>query len=212
MTQCDGFDGTSRVAGYGLLLRDAGVVAHRNALNGVDGRDGIGTGKIAAHGRLVDLGDVGCHLWDDRNGDITLYVCRVESDEFGVLADVGAHAGQSHLGTGEVKLHSITSCAFRHFGQHNPLSLGLSHDGSDDDFGGIIFLQSFQDVEIHAYWVLAQLFHVAETVEVTIVIGVDCIETGRHFVDVLHADGLVENAAPSCLEGTCHHLVVGTDG
>ena len=36
------------------------------------------------------------------------------------------------------------------------------------------------------------------------------IETGRHLMNLLHADGLVEHATPPGIKGPCHHLVVRT--
>lgn len=36
------------------------------------------------------------------------------------------------------------------------------------------------------------------------------IETGRHLLDLLQTDGLIEDTCPACIEGMGHHLVVGT--
>ena len=40
----------------------------------------------------------------------------------------------------------------------------------------------------------------------------DGIETGRHFLDILHTDGLVKHACPPCLKGMRHHLIISADG
>ena len=84
-----------------------------------------------------------------------------------------------------------------------PLNSMLSFFGSRvtqagyDHFGRIVLLQPTQNVEIDLVGVLAQLLHVAETGKRRTFF--DGIETRRHLVDVLFADGLVEDACPAHL-------------
>ena len=167
---------------------------------------------MGGHGGLVDLGDVGRHLGDDRYLDIMLHVGRVEQHQLRVLSHVAAHASQLHLRAGEIQLHRVDAGLFSHFRQRDPLRLGVAHDGGHDDFVGIVLFQPQQNVEVHLHGILAQLLHVAEAEEIGAARLVDGIEARRHLADVLHADGLVEHACPSCFEGTRHHLVVGADG
>ena len=136
----------------------------------------------------------------------------VESHQLGVLAYIAAHASQTHLRTREIQLHSINPCSLGHLGQFNPLLLGRTHDGGNDNLVGVVLLEPAQDVKIHFDGILAQLLHVAQGGEITLVtLTVQDIKARRHLVDVIQADGLVEDACPAGIKGTGHHLVVGAD-
>ena len=97
VAQGDGLDGTPGVAGDSQSVAHGCLRRHGHALDGVDGRNGVGTGEVGSHGRLVDVRDVGRHFRNDGNLHRALHVGGVEGDEFGVLTHVAAHAGQSHL-------------------------------------------------------------------------------------------------------------------
>ena len=89
-TQRDRLDCLAAISRYGKLIVYCCLCRHCHALNGIDGGDSIGTGKIAPHGRLVDLCDIRSHLRDDRDADIAFHIGRVERDEFGILPNVAA--------------------------------------------------------------------------------------------------------------------------
>ena len=208
-----GLDSTAGEARHRLTSGNGRTLVHGDALDGVDGRDGIGIGKVGCHGRIVDMGDVGRHLRNDGNADMALHVGSIEQHQLRVLPHVAAHARQSHLRTGEVQLDGIDTRILGHLRQFYPLLLGLSHDGGNDNLRGVVLLQSAEDVKVHLHGVLAQLLHIAEAIEVAVdAIAVDGIETWRHFLDFLKTNGLVIHTGPSCLESTRHHLVVRTDG
>ena len=122
--------------------------------------------KIGCHGRLIDLSDVGCHLGDDGNGNITFYVCGVEQYQFRILSHVAAHASQSHLRTGEIQFHSIAACFFSHLSEFYPFFLKFSHDAGHYNFCRVVLLQTVKNVEVNLVGVLAQLFHVTKGIEV----------------------------------------------
>ena len=210
IAQGNGLHRAAAVSRERLLLAHGSLRRHRHALDGVDGRDGVGTGKEGSHGGLVDLRDVGRHLRYDGNLHRPLHVGRVEGHELGVLPHVATHAGQSHLRAREVQLHSVASRILSHLCQLNPLFLVLAHDAGHHNLRGVVLLQAAQDVEVHLIGILRQLLHVAEAGERRALS--DSVETGRHLVDVLLADGLEEDATPPCLERPRHHLVVGADG
>ena len=193
------------------MARHLGIVGHGDRLDGVDGRDGIGTGEEGRHRRMIDMGDVGRHLRDDG------YLHRfpddvgVDGHQFRVLTHIAAHARQSHLRAREVKFDGITACLLGPQGQFAPLFLGLSHDTGDDHLRGIVLFEPTQDVEVQVNGILTQLLHIAETIEVAVhTVAMDGIETRRHLFDLLEADGLIEHASPPCLKGTRHHLIIGT--
>ena len=73
-----------------------------------------------------------------------------------------------------------------------------------------MLFQPAQYLEIDLVGVLAQLLHIPETGDLRSLL--DRVEAGRHLVDVLLADGLVEDSRPAHVEGAGHHLVVGADG
>jgi hypothetical protein len=60
--------------------------------------------------------------------------------------------------------------------------------------------------------ILAELFHIAEGIEVTCARLVKGIKTRGYLPDVLHANGLIEDASPTHVKGTSYHLVVGANG
>ena len=156
--------------------------------------------------------DVRGHLGNDRDGHVPLHVGGVERDELGVLTDVRPHSCQSHLRAREVQLYGIHAGFLSHLREDDPLPFRLSHDRCHDNLRGIVLLQPLQDVEVHAHRVLAQLLHVTEAVEVADTVVLHGIETRRHLIDVLHADGLIEHSSPTGFKRPCHHVVVRTDG
>ena len=159
------------------------------------------------------MSDVGCHLRNHRYLHATLHTFRIGSYQFRTLAHIAAHAFILHLRTREVQLHRIAACLLGHPGQGHPFLFALSHNAGHHHFGGIVLLQTVQNVEIHLYRILAQLFHVAEAVEVAVRgVVVHGIESGRHLLDFLHADGLIEHACPTSFKGTGHHVIIGADG
>ena len=211
VAQGDGLHGPAAVARDGQPSAHGSLGRHGDALDGVDGRDGVGSGEVGTHGRQPHVGDVGRHLGYDGNPHAVLHVGGVGGHQFRVLPHVAAHARQSHLRTGEVQFHGVAARLLGHPCQFDPFLLKLSHDRGHDDLRGVVALQSAQDVEVHRVGVLAQLLHVAEGVEVGRAL-LHGIEAWRHLADVLLADGLVEHAGPPCVEGPRHHLVVGAYG
>ena len=145
--------------------------------------------------------------------DVALDIGGIDRHEFGVLSDVATHAGKAHLWTREIQLYGVHTSALGHLGQFNPLFLGLTHDAGNDHLRGVVLLQSVEDVKVHVNGILAQLLHIAETVEVAVdAVAMDGIETWGHLADFLQTDGFVEHAGPSRVEGARHHLVVGAHG
>ena len=168
MAQGDGPHGPAGIAGARLAAAHLRAFSHGDALDGVDGRYGIGTGKTGGRANVRNMGDVGRHLGDDGNADAALDGGREENHELGVLSHVAAHAGLSHLRAGEIEFHGIAAGFLRHFGKFYPLLFLLPHDGGNDHLGRIVLLQAPKDVEIHLRGVLAQLLHVAEGVEIAV--------------------------------------------
>ena len=159
------------------------------------------------------MGDIGRHLRNDGDLHHTLHAGGIFLHQLRTLPHVAAHAFVLHLRTREVQLHSVATGILGHLRQALPLLLVLSHDGCYDHLRRVVLLQPAQNVEVHLHGVLAQLFHVTETVEVTVhTVVVHGVETRRHLLDFLHADGLVEHARPTGVKGPRHHLVVRTDG
>ena len=166
---------------------------------------------MGGQGELGHRRDIRRHLGDDGNVDGPLDIGGVEGDEFGVLAHVAAHAGKAHLRAGKVQFHGIDPGLLGHLRQLDPLLLRLSHDGGDDDLGGIVLLEPLEDVEVHLHRILRQLLHVAEAGKAAVG-PFHGVEAGRNLLDVLQADGLVEHARPARFQGRGHHLVVRADG
>ena len=211
--QGNGLDGASGIARDGTATRHLGQWVHGDGLDGVDGGNGIGTCEESLLGRAGHVGDVRRHLGNDGYLHRALHISGIELDGLGVLAHVATHAGKAHLRTREIELDGIDTGLLSHEGQLNPLLLGLSHDAGNNALGGIVLLETAQDVEIDIDRILAQLLHVAETIEVALgAVAVEGVETGRHLLDVLQADGLIEHTAPAGLKGARYHLVVGADG
>ena len=127
-----------------------------------------------------------------------------------VLPHIAAHASQSHLRAGEVQFHCVAASKLSHLGKLYPLLFELTHDAGNDDLRRRVLLQTLQNVEVHLVRVLAQLFHVAEASEGSVLLY--RVESGRDLADVLFANGLVEDACPAHVEGASHHLIVGTNG
>ena len=98
VAQGDGLDSTARETRTRLASVHFGTLAQGYALDGVDGRYGIRPREVGTHGWVADVGDVGRHLGDDGDGDVTLDVGGEEGDQLGVLPYVAAHAGHAHLG------------------------------------------------------------------------------------------------------------------
>ena len=145
--------------------------------------------------------------------DVALDVGGIDSHEFRRLSNVAAHAGKAHLGTRKVQLYGVHTGALGHLGQFNPLLLSLPHDAGNDNLRGVVLLQSVENIKVHVDGILAQLLHIAETVEVAVdAVAMDGIETWRYLADFLQTDGFVEHAGPSCVEGARHHLIVGAHG
>ena len=154
--------------------------------------------------------DVRRHLRNDGNLHVLLDVGGVGRDEFVVLSHIAAHASQSHLRAREVQLDSVAARKLSHLGKLYPLLFELTHDAGNDHFRRVVLLQALQDVEVHFVRVLAQLFHVAEAGKRSA--RLHGIKSRRDLADVLLADGLVEDASPTHVEGSRHHLVVRTNG
>ena len=210
MAQGDWLHCTTRVARKCLLAADLRLVAHRHALDGVDGRNSICTGKVGPHGRLANLRDVGCHLGDDRYLHAALHVGGIEGYQFWVLPHIAAHARKTHLRAREVQLYGIATCGLGHLCKLGPLLLELPHDGGHDHLRGIVALQPSQNVEVHLVRILRQLLHIAEPGKARITLH--GIEAWRHLADFLLADSLVKDTRPTGIEGPCHHIIVGTHG
>ena len=211
MPQGDGPHGTTGIARDGALSGHLGLGGHRHRLDGVDGRDGVGTRLHAGSGRLGDVRDVGRHLRNDGYLHRALHTGGVGLHQFRTLAHVAAHALVLHLRAREVQFHGVAASRLGHLRQPHPLLLGLPHDGGNNHLRGVVLLQPPQDVKIHLHGVLAQLLHVAEAVEVAVdAVAVLGVEAGRHLLNLLQADGLIEHARPAGIEGTRHHLVVRT--
>ena len=159
------------------------------------------------------MSDVWRHLGDDGDRDAALYVCSEECDQLRVLTYVTSHTSLTHLRAGEIELYCITAGIFRHFCKLYPLLFLLSHDGGNDNLIGVILLEAPEDIKIHIHGVLTELLHVSESVEVSLLSAlVHGVKTGRYLLYFLHADGLVENAAPSLFKGPGHHLIVSAYG
>ena len=128
VAQGDGLHGSAAVARDGQPSAHGSLGRHGETLNGVDGRDGIGTGEVGTHGRQPHVGDVGRHLGYDGYLHAVLHIGGVGGHQFWVLSHVAAHAGQSHLRTREVQFHGIAARVLSHTGQFDPFFLKLPHD------------------------------------------------------------------------------------
>ena len=210
--QCNRSHGATRIARDGALSGHLGLCCHRYRLDGVDGRDSVGTRLHTGSGRLGDVRDVGRHLRDDGNLHRTLHTGGIGIHQFRTLPHIAAHAFVLHLRTREVQFHGVAASRLSHPRQTGPLLLGLPHYRGDDHFRGVVLLQPPQDVKVHLHGVLAQLLHVAEAVEVAVdAVAVHRIETGRYLLDFLQADGFIEHTRSAGIEGAGHHLVVRAD-
>ena len=157
------------------------------------------------------MGDIGCHLRNDGYLYALLHASGIGFYQFRTLPHVATHTLVLHLRTREVQLHGIAAGLLSHLRQPHPLILGLSHNRGDDHFRGIVLLQSAQNVEVFLYWVLAQLFHITETVEVAVRgIVVHSVKTWRHLLDLLQTNGLIKDTCPAGIECFRYHRVVGT--
>ena len=213
MAQGDGTHGPTRIARDGLLSGNLCLDAHSYRLDGVDSRNSIGPSLHTCSGRFGNMGDVGCHLRNDGYLDAALDTSGKSPDQLRALPHVATHALMLHLRTREVQLHGVAASLLSHLGQRHPLLFGLSHNRGYHHLRWIVLLQSAQNVEVHRHRILAQLFHVTEAIEVAMNGNtVHRIETRRHLLDFLHANGLVEDTCPAGIEGARHHLVVGADG
>ena len=131
-----------------------GTFTKRHALDGVYGRDGISTSEIGSHSRLGDVGNVGCHLWDDGDFHIAFHISGEECNQFGILSYVATHTTLTHLWTGVVQFHGVATGVLSHLGELNPVFLGLSHNAGNDHFLRIVLLEAVEDVEIHFVGIL----------------------------------------------------------
>ena len=212
MSQGDGFDGTPGQAGTRLEAIYLRALPQGYALDGVDGRYGIGSAGIGADGGRVDVGNIGRHLGNDRNLHASFDVGSEEGNHLRILSHVAAHARIMHLGAGEVEFNGIAAGLFGHPGQFDPFFFRITHDGGNDHFARILLFETLEKGKVHLHGILAQLFHVPETEEIPVTtLIVYRIETRRHFPDFFQADGLVIHASPAGLEGTRHHVIVGAD-
>ena len=209
-TLSNGLHSTTRVARHRLLLADLSLWREGDALDGVDGRNGVCSGKVSTQSRLSHMCDVRRHLRNDGNLHVLLDVGSIGCDEFVVLSHIAAHASQSHLRAGEVQFHCVAASKLSHLGKLYPLLFELTHDAGNHHFRRIVLLQTLQNVEVHLVRVLAQLFHVAEASKGSVLL--DCVESGRDLSDVLFANGLVEDTCPAHVEGASYHVVVRADG
>ena len=114
------------------------------------------------------MSDIGCHLWNDGNKHTLLHAGGILFHQFGTLAHITTHTLMLHLWTREIQLHGVTASLFGHFRQSRPLLFGLSHNRGNYYFRRIVLFQPVQNVEVHLNRILTQLFHVAETIEVTV--------------------------------------------
>ena len=209
-TLSDGLHGTTRVARHRLLLADLSLWREGNTLDGVDGRNGVCSGKVSSKRRLFHVSDVRRHLGNDGNLNILLDIGGVGSYQLMVLSHIAAHACQTHLRAREVQLDSVAASKLSHLGKLYPLLFELTHDAGNHHFRRIVLLQTLQNVEVHLVRVLAQLLHIAETSERCALLY--RVESGRDLADVLFANGLVEDTCPAHVEGASYHLIVGTNG
>lgn len=113
--------------------------------------------------------DIWCHLSDDWYIHAMLDIRGIVHHKFRVLSHIASHSLESHLRTREVEFHCVESCILCHVGQLCPVLERLSHDACDDNLVRIVLFQTAHDVEVHFGRVLAQLFHIAETIESAIV-------------------------------------------
>ena len=209
---CDGFHSTPRQSRNRALPRHIAAVVHGNALDGIDGTNGIGTSKVRCHGRFIDMGDIWRHLGNNRDTHSTLNMCGKEQHQLRVLPHVASHASKAHLRTREIELQGVHTGLLGHLGKLYPFLLGLTHDRCHHNLAWIIFLEPPQYVEVNLGGILAKLLHVAQGVEVaSLALAVNDVEAWRHLVDVLQADGLEEHSCPAGVEGAGYHLIVSTN-
>ena len=157
-------------------------------------------------------GDVGRHFGNDRDGYRMLDIGGKEGHQLAILTHIAAHTCRAHLRAGEVQFYGIDTGCLGPLGQFNPFFFGRTHDGCHHDFGRIVLFQAVQDIKVHFRRILAQLLHIAQRIEVTLVaLTVQDVKSGGHLVDVVQADGLVEDASPAGFKGACHHLIVGAN-
>ena len=120
---------------------------------------------------------------------------------------------RGHLRAGEVHFDHVGAGLGHETGELGPVFSVRPHDGRDQHFAGIRFLQLREIIEILLQGMLRYLLHVLEADKRRSFLG-EFGKTRRHLVneETFWSYGLEDNAAPARVVGLAAHLVTVAHG
>ena len=211
-TQGDRFDRIAAVssdsghAPYGGR-RNIGVrIDPDNAFNRIDGRYAVCAPAQGCLRRGTHAVHIGGQFREDRYFRAAPCRRRKPLHQLRHLADIRSQTAFRHIGTGEIQFNGVSAVLLAQARQPFPVFVILSHDGRQNELGGIFRLEPAENIHIFFYAVVGQLLNILEADD-TSVITRDCRETGRSLVDIHGADGLERDAGPACFKGSGAHFI-----
>ena len=172
----------------------------------IDGGNAVRASALCRFRRRVHGRHVRRQFRQHGNGARALRGAGKTFHQFRHLADIAAQAALRHVGAGEIQFHRIRAVLFAQPGKLAPFRFIFSHNGCQDELGGILRLQPAEYLHVFRHAVVRKLLDIFETDNAS-VIPCDCGKPRGRLMDIQGADRLEADSGPSCLKCPGTHVV-----